>query len=90
MTEIGDARQHSIDLRSQFDRIVKALINLSPAYLLRIVKLKKSQSLLKTTDFTNEQIAYVVGFENAAQFASLFFDKYCITPIQYRRSSQLI
>jgi two-component system response regulator YesN len=73
--------------------------NFSPSYLRAVfkkftgmtvlefttdVRLNKAVSMLQATSFQVNQISLRVGYKNPSYFCSKFYEKYGITPIQYR------
>ena len=49
-------------------------------------RLQKATSLLTTTDYTVEEIASAVGYQNAPFFYKLFRERYGTTPLHYRKT----
>lgn len=49
-------------------------------------RMEHAALLLKTTSYKVTEISYMVGFENAEYFSSLFKAKYGVTPTQYRKT----
>lgn len=58
--------------RVQLYRKVKALTGYSPVELIRITRLKAADNLLKTTDKTVAEIAYMVGFNTPSYFSKCY------------------
>lgn len=52
-------------------------------------RMKKARSLLRETNQTVEAVAAEVGYENVEHFNRLFKKSYGITPVQYRKQSQV-
>lgn len=93
--EIGNPDLSVVDLASkmglsrvQFYRKIKALTNYSPAELLRIIRLKRAATLLKTTERTVAEISYAVGFSSPSYFARCYRDYFGESPtnVQERTS----
>ncbi len=75
--------------RVQFYRKIKALTNYSPAELVRIMRLKRADLLLKTTSQTVSEISYAVGFSSPSYFSKCYKDYFGESPTDVqRRTSQ--
>ena len=75
--------------RVQFYRKIKALTNYSPAELVRIMRLKRADVLLKTTSQTVSEISYAVGFSSPSYFSKCYKDYFGESPTDVqRRTSQ--
>ena len=75
--------------RVQFYRKIKALTNYSPAELVRIMRLKRADILLKTTSQTVSEIAYAIGFSSPSYFSKCYKDYFGESPTDVqRRTSQ--
>ncbi len=74
--------------RVQFYRKIKALTNYAPAELLRILRLKRAATMLKTTERTVAEISYAVGFSSPSYFARCYRDYFGESPtaVQERTS----
>lgn len=70
--------------RTQFYRKIKAITNFSPVELIRNLRLKKGQVLIKTTDKTMSEIAYEVGFSTPAYFTKCYREAFGETPSETR------
>lgn len=66
--------------RVQLYRKVKALTGQSPVELLRTARLERARQLLLTTDQTNSEVAYAVGFTSPSYFSKCFKDAFGQTP----------
>lgn len=58
--------------RSQFQRKIKMLTNMTPVEFLRTIRLKKARTLIRTSDNTISEIAYAVGFNNLSYFTRVY------------------
>jgi DNA-binding response OmpR family regulator/anti-sigma regulatory factor (Ser/Thr protein kinase) len=68
----------------QLSRIIKKSVGLSPALLIREVKLKSAKEFLEQKRFrTLNEVTYAVGFEKTSHFNKLFFDRFGKKPIDY-------
>lgn len=70
--------------RTQFYRKIKALTNFSPVELIRNLRLKQGQHLIKTTDRSVSEIAYDIGFSNPAYFTRCYREAFGETPTDTR------
>ncbi|MCM1491479.1 MAG: substrate-binding domain-containing protein [Muribaculum sp.] len=70
--------------RTQFYRKIKAITNFSPVELIRNLRLKKGQVLIKTTEKTMSEIAYEVGFSTPAYFTKCYREAFGETPSETR------
>jgi signal transduction histidine kinase/DNA-binding response OmpR family regulator len=73
--------------RSQLFRKLSALTNLSPTDFIRIQRLKRAASLLEQHSGNVTQIAYMVGYQNPANFATNFKKQYGVSPSKYSPGS---
>ncbi|MDE6283308.1 MAG: response regulator [Muribaculaceae bacterium] len=69
---------------SQFYRKIKALTNYSPVELMRQLRLRRGQHLLKTSTKTVSEIAYEVGFSSPAYFTKCYRTVFGETPSELR------
>lgn len=53
--------------------------------LLRTIRLRRSESMLTTTNMTITDISYFLGYENTETFIRLFKKYYLVSPTQYRQ-----
>ncbi|MDE5786602.1 MAG: response regulator, partial [Duncaniella sp.] len=70
--------------RTQFYRKIKALTNYSPVELIKNLRLKQGQYLLKTTDRSISEIAYDTGFSTPAYFTRCYREHFGETPSETR------
>lgn len=68
--------------RTQFYRKIKSLTNLAPVELIRNIRLKRGQYLVKTTDKNMSEIAYEVGFSSPAYFTRCYREAFGETPTE--------
>lgn len=69
---------------SLFRRIFKENMGTSPAQYQMDIRLKKSQELLTTTNYSIAKIAEILGFSGTAQFSTFFRKRQNMTPREYR------
>jgi DNA-binding response OmpR family regulator len=74
--------------RSQLNRKLRALINLSTHGFILNLRLKKAAQLLKKTAGSVSEIAYTVGFNNPANFAKAFRRQYGQSPSDFAKEKQ--
>lgn len=89
--EIGNAELGIEDIasrmgleRTQFYRKIKALTNLAPVELMRSLRLRQGQHLLKTSDKSVSEIAYGIGFSSPAYFTRCYREAFGETPTETR------
>jgi len=66
--------------RSQLHRKIKALTDKSPSVFLRTIRLQRAKQLLLQQAGNATEIAFMIGFQNAAYFAKCFKDEFGLTP----------
>lgn len=66
--------------RVQLYRKLKALTNFSPVELLRIERLKRANSLLKSSERSISEVCYDVGFTSPSYFAKCYKEQYGESP----------
>jgi signal transduction histidine kinase/DNA-binding response OmpR family regulator len=76
--------------RVQFYRKIKALTNYAPAELLRILRLKRAATMLKTTERTVAEISYAVGFSSPSYFARCYKDYFGESPTEVQERTSKI
>ena len=76
--------------RSHLNIIFTQQVGLSVFASLRHQRLSKASFLLKHSNKTVREIAYLVGIDNSAQFSTLFKKEFSLTPKEYRKSLQRI
>lgn len=69
---------------SLFRRIFKENMGTSPAQYQMDIRLKKSQELLTTTNYSIAKIAEMLSFSDTAQFSTFFRKRQNMTPREYR------
>ena len=73
---------------SLFRRIFKENMGTSPAQYQMDIRLKRSQELLTTTNFSIARIAEKLGFTDTAQFSTFFRKRQNMTPREYRNKNK--
>lgn len=74
--------------RTQLYRKIKALTGFSMADLVRELRLKRAQQLLKEKKFNITEIAYMVGFSDPDYFRKSFKARFGQSPTEYAKSYQ--
>lgn len=70
---------------SQLTRKLRALIDQSPARLIRNLRLQRAASLIAAQAGNIAEISYQVGFSDQAHFSRTFKRQFGVSPIDYRR-----
>ena len=66
--------------RAQLFRKTKSLFGVSPVELIRQVRLRKAQELLRHSDLTVQQVAYTVGFTSPSYFSKCYREFFGVNP----------
>ena len=74
--------------RSYLTKIFKKILDLSPQEYLINLRMNKASSLLKTTDYTINQISEMIGYNTPLAFSKAFKLKYNVSPGVYRTMSE--
>ncbi|MCH8962684.1 MAG: response regulator, partial [Bacteroidetes bacterium] len=69
--------------RRQFHRKLRALLDETPAALLRRMRLERAAELLEEGALSVKQILYEIGFKDPSSFARLFRETYGVSPSEY-------
>lgn len=70
--------------RSKCCKLFKKYLNQSPIEFLHTYRLEVSKSLLINSDLNITQIAIKIGFNHLSYFSKSFYQKYKLTPKEYR------
>ena len=70
--------------RTQFYRKIKAITNFAPVELMRRLRLRQGQLLIKTSDKSIAEIAYETGFSPPAYFTRCYREAFGETPTETR------
>jgi signal transduction histidine kinase/DNA-binding response OmpR family regulator/ligand-binding sensor domain-containing protein len=68
-------------------RKFKVLVGQTPSQFIRLVRLRKSVNLLRNSDHTIAEIAYLTGFNQSHYFIKCFREVYDETPKSFRQKS---
>ena len=71
--------------RAQLHNKIKALTGIPTSIFIRTIRLQKAKSLLETTDLNVSEIAYEVGFKNAAYFSTAYLEEFGVSPSKTRK-----
>ncbi|MDG1297708.1 MAG: ATP-binding protein [Saprospiraceae bacterium] len=71
--------------RSQLFRKMKALIQISPSQFIRNYRLEKAKILLESGTLIVSEVAFDVGFKDAAHFSRLFSERFGVSPSKIKR-----
>ncbi|WP_353095628.1 helix-turn-helix transcriptional regulator [Tissierella praeacuta] len=66
-------------------RCFKSILQTTPYKYLLGYRLNKSIELLKTTDYSITEIAYMIGFNHTSHYIKYFKQKMMMTPLEFRR-----
>ena len=70
--------------RVPFYHKVRAITTKTPAEIVRELRLKHACTLLVSTNINMSELAVNIGFQTAENFASIFKEKFGMTPLEYR------
>jgi len=74
--------------RVPFYHKVRAITTKTPAEVIRELRLKHACTLLINTNISMSELAINIGFNTAENFASIFKEKFGITPLEYRMKNR--
>lgn len=74
--------------RSNLLRKIKAIFNMSPSELIRLVKLKKAAELIQDGRYRIGEICEMIGMSSPSYFSKLFFKQFDITPKAFEKQCQ--
>lgn len=75
--------------RSTFYRKLKAITGLSGSEFIKLIRLKRSATLLKSGKFNITQAAYETGFNDLKHFRRSFQQQFGVTPSEYLKQHKL-
>lgn len=81
------ARAHHIST-NYFIRILKQYTGMTPKQYIVSIRMANAQMLLESSDYTIQQIASFVGYEDTPYFGRVFKREVGVTPSQYRKQFQ--
>lgn len=71
--------------RSNLLRHIKAVFNLSPSELIRVVRLKTAAELIKKGGLTLGEISRMIGISSQSYFTKMFFKQFNVMPTEFAR-----
>ena len=74
---------------SSFKLYIKGILGDSYLSYFRKKRMEKAAYLLENTNLKVIEISNAIGYENQGKFAKVFFQMYGITPLEFRRLSQI-
>jgi len=81
------ARAHHIST-NYFIRNLKQYIGMTPKQYIMSIRMANAQMLLESNDYTIQEVASFVGYDDAPYFGRLFKREVGMTPSEYRRQLQ--
>ena len=70
--------------RTQLNRKLQSIVNMTPLQFIRSVRLKRAGQLLRTTKLGVSEIADLTGFNTIKYFNQHFKEEFGMTPTQFR------
>ena len=70
--------------KSNLLKKMKTLVSMTPAEYILKIRLKKSQELLLSGEYTISEISSIVGFSSPSYFSQAFTREFDVYPKQYR------
>lgn len=74
--------------RSSLLRRIKALFNLSPVELIRLIKLKKAAEFIQEGKYRIGDVCFMVGINSSSYFSKLFSRQFGVTPKVFEKQCQ--
>jgi AraC-like DNA-binding protein len=81
LSRLAEVFNHNADYLNRF---IKKCTGMSYSHFLQHIRLEKALALLNNTDYTVEEIARQVGYENLSYFYRIFHKKYGKNPSEIR------
>ena len=66
-------------------RIFKSAVNTTPVKYINYLRLEKAKNMLINSNYSVNEIAFSVGFEDAYYFSRLFKKEIGISPSEYKK-----
>ncbi|WP_010417876.1 hybrid sensor histidine kinase/response regulator transcription factor [Anaerophaga thermohalophila] len=70
--------------RSVFFKKMKALTGMAPIEFIRDIRMKRAAQLIKIGDYNINQVAFMVGINDARYFSRCFREKFGMSPSEYK------
>lgn len=71
--------------KSSLLRKIRALFNLSPIELIRLIKLKKAAEIIKEGHHRVSDVCFMVGIASPSYFSKMFYKQFGMTPKDYAK-----
>lgn len=85
---IGDLSEDVGMSRSQLNRKLQSIVNMTPLQFIRSIRLKRAGQLLRTTKLGVSEIADLTGFNTIKYFNQHFKEEFGMTPTQFREEGE--
>lgn len=69
--------------RSSLYRKMQAILGVTPSEFMRTIRLKRAAQLLEQSQYSVQEISWMVGFNTPRYFSSYFKEMFGVTPSQY-------
>ena len=69
--------------RSSLYRKMQAIVGLTPSEFMRTIRLKRAAQLLEQSQYSVQEISWMVGFNTPRYFSSYFKEMFGLNPSQY-------
>ncbi len=76
--------------KTYVSKLFRARLGMSYIEYLTSVRMDRACSLLRTTDFSVQDIVRMVGYENASSFRRCFKERYEISAVEYRKRERAL
>lgn len=73
--------------RTVFFKKVKSLTGLAPIEFIREIRIKHAAKMMRDSDYTIKEIAFMVGFSDTKYFSQCFKQTFGVTPSSYRKNN---
>lgn len=75
--------------RTTFYKKLKSLTNQSPVEFVRDIRLKRSEQLLSSKEYSVSEVAYMTGFTSSGYFSTCFKEKHGISPSDFVKNIKI-
>ncbi|MDE6299807.1 MAG: response regulator [Muribaculaceae bacterium] len=75
--------------RSNLLRHIKAVFNLAPGELIRVVRLKTAAQLIKSGGFSLGEISVKIGISSQSYFTKMFFKQFNVMPNEFAKQMKI-
>lgn len=87
---IAKLQKHFFFSRNHFSKIIKENTGLTYTEYIQNLRLKRSTVLLLNTNLAIGEIIEIVGLKNKKYFYDIFYEKYHMTPREYRKMYKIL